>query len=153
MAFGREHEPVLKDLRVLLERRSGRRLAGHVTAPPGSPQITARTADPGARETQRYPEPATSPSQPSPGGLAAAHEDEAAAPGTPDGPLPPATKHSRPGARTLVVAVDSVPDTPEWLSFAGPTTLELLASPSTDTVPPDPTMMASPQGTGQATDW
>ncbi len=155
LTFGREHEPVLRDLRVLLERRSGRKLAGQGSLQPGSSRTTAGTADPGVRDAEPYAESATSPAPPEPpSGLAVAYEiEDAAGPDAQDNRVPPAGKHSRPGARTLALAVDSVPDTPEWLSFAGPTTLELLASPSTDTDAPDPTITASPDGTGQAGDW
>ncbi len=155
LIFGREHEPVLRDLRVLLEIRSGRRLTGRGSPPPGTSQITAGTGDPGVQDAEPHAGPATSPAPPEPpGGPAAAYErEDAAGPDAQDGRVPPAGKHSRPGARTLALAVDRVPDTPEWLSFAGPTTLELIASPSTDTDAPDPTITASPEGTGQAADW
>lgn len=76
MAFGREHGPVLQDLRLLLERRGGRRLTGQGTPPSGGSWITAGTGDPGIRETRPYPEPATSPPHEPPSGPVAAAEEE-----------------------------------------------------------------------------
>lgn len=155
IAFGREHGPVLQDLRMVLERRIGRRLAGHETPPPPGPRA--------------YPEPASPPPAAPPASLATVHKEEAAAPGVQDGDAVTAVKRSRPGARTLALIVDTVPDTPDWLSFTGPTTLELLASRSAGPGPgagaeagtaagadadaPDPTVVVSPPSSGRAAGW
>jgi hypothetical protein len=153
MAFGREHEPVLQDLRLLLERRGGRRLTRQGTPPPDDSWITAGTGDPGIQEIRPYPEPATSSPDEPPDGPAAAHEkEEPAGLGAQDEGVALGGRRSRPGARTLALAVESVPDTPEWLSFSGPTTAELLAIPSTDADVPDHAITASSHDTGQAAD-
>jgi hypothetical protein len=107
--FGREHQPALADLCALVEQMCRRPLRQESRPVPPAADGPAHPAGP-----QHEPPPGR------------AH------PGPP-GPHPaPPGPHTRPPAHTLAVTVAGVPYSPEWLSFAAPSTQELLTPPAAD---------------------
>lgn len=107
--FGREHQPALTDLCALVEQMCRRPLRQESSPAPPAADGPAHPAGP-----QHEPPPGR------------AHAG-------PPGPHPaPAGPHTRPPAHPLAVTVAGVPDSPEWLSFAAPTTQELLTTPAAE---------------------
>jgi len=155
IVFGREHQPALDDLCAFVEQTCGRRLQRLDSPPSAGPAMTgaAGQAGPDAGAHQPPPhDPAPVPDGEAPPRDAAATQ----APGDDPraaAPISPAEQHTRPPVHTLAATVDRAPDTAEWLSFAAPTTIELLSAPVPDADAIPPGTAATVHGHETPADW
>jgi hypothetical protein len=129
MIFGREYEPALKDLCTMVEAVCARPLVGRTGPPAGLGHDSQNTAagHPGPEASSPPGETSHHAAGEPPAGATAERKvAESTRFGRPGDSLP-AEKPVRPSMPTLEITVEAVPDTAEWLSFAAPTSQELLA--------------------------